>query len=282
MSPLRMTGRRWTILLLIAPWVALAEADDKIQVQPRIFSVYHSNFLQATDGAPKEKVWANVFEVRVIRKLDELREGLGAYGVVAQTSYNAFDASRSIGAGLRLHDRPHSVSLVMRGYFNRPAFFIRNELDTSNIFRLQGEYSYRFTPEIELKGLLDYYRQTYDMTKGLDNHTRFLGAAVRYRGFGYGFSPELGIRRGRQDTVADDNDYSQTELLVKVRSVASRTVYLSFRYRYRLRRYDTTLPGSRNFDRKDNRHAFRALATIRSGEHLLWEIYFARENADSL
>jgi hypothetical protein len=259
-----------------------AQETEKIEIQPRFSGLYHANFLQAKDGAPKTNVWANVVEVRFLRKLDEYRKGLQVYGLADQTTYSAFDASRLLGAGLELRDRPHSLRLYARRRFKRPAFFIGDELDTYGIFRVNGEYAHRLTREYELKGLFDYYRQSYDMTKGLNNKTLFWGGAVRYRGFGYRFSPELGFRRGRQDTADDHGDYSQKELLVTVRSVATPTIYLSVRYRYRSRNYDTTLPGSRNFERHDSRHAVRALATIRTGELLLWDVYFSRENADSL
>lgn len=283
MSQLRVADASLALFLTTLPFTAAGQENDKFEIQPRVSTMFHSNFLQAADGAPTENVWANRLEIRIIRKLDDVRDRLKAYGLAERTTYNnAFDASRSLRGGLQLNGQPHVFHFSARRQVNRPAFFIGNEVDTFNLFRLNGEYAYRLTDEFQLGGLFDYYQQTYGISKGLDGNTRFLGASVRYRGFGYSFSPELGIRKGRRNTVDDDNDYSQTEYLVKVRSVASPSVYLSFRYRYRVRDYDTALRRSRNFERRDNRHAFRALATIKWREHFLWDIYFARENADSL
>ncbi len=280
---------RWpavVLFLLITTGGEAAEEKEKIEIQPRFSTLYHANFLQATGGAPETNVWASAVEARIQRKLDKYRKGLLAYGLAEQTTYSALNASPSLGVGFELREKfrgtPHSLRLLARRRFNRPAFFIGDELDTSDIFRVNGEYARRQTPEYELKGLFDYYRQSYEMTKRTNNTTFFWGGAVRYRGFGYRFSPELGFRRGRQDTADDDGDYSQKELLVTVRSVVTPTIYLSVRYRYRTRNYDTNIPRSRNFDRRDNRHAWRALATIRTGELLVWDVYFSRENADSL
>lgn len=274
----------WALLFFGSSLSAHAQSapDKKLVIRPWVGSYYHSNYLQAPGGMPNQDVWANTFRLEVSGELDQVRLGLAGYGVFDFTKYTTFESSPTFGGGLRMKEGRHSAGVDVRASFNRPGFFIGDQLDTSNLFRIEGEYGYRMTSDYEIKGLLEYYRQAYELSEAVDNHTRFIGGAVRYRGFGSRFSPEVGLRRGGQDAVDDNNDYSQTELLVTVRSAVSPKVYLGVRYRYRHRSYETTIPRESNFGRNDDRHNFRALVTIHSREDLSWEIYFARETADSI
>ena len=100
------------------------------------------------------------------------------------------------------------------------------------------------------------------------------GAAVRYRGFGPYFSPEIGFVAGQRDVENDAEDHSQNDMYLRVRSAVTPTIYLSGRYRHRIREYDTIA-------REDTRDQWTLAGDWRFHRFLGANVYVAIENADS-
>jgi hypothetical protein len=108
-----------------------------------------------------------------------------------------------------------------------------------------------------------------------------LGTAVRYRGFGSAFSPEVGLHWSRRHVQDGAEDLAQRELFVRLRWVPARGAYLGLRYRRRHRDYAVDDPLARNFGRKDTRQQWALSADLRPGARRSWRLYYAREGSDS-
>lgn len=207
------------------------------------------------------------------------------YGEFGRTSGRSFwkesGDGDAFGGGLRSEIRRHSVDLFVGTEQSRPTLEVDDEFDVAEIARFNAGYGYRITDDWELKGLAEVQSQSFDRSQGKDNTTTGFGGGVRYRGAGHEFSPEIGFLSGRRAAQQEAANHSQTELYAKVRSVPALRWYLSFRYRFRLRDYDTGDPNDRNFGRVDDRHELTALAAYELLEHLALEVYYAFRDADS-
>lgn len=238
------------------------------------------NFFQAPDGAAATNIYAALtvghLGYRVSRDLP-----LVVFGEIGRTFYHDLQDSTLVRGGLEYDDDLHALNLAAGFDTDRPVLDVGDEFEPANVFSLNGEYGYQITPDWELKGLLELQDQSFEVSTDKDNRILGVGPAVRYRGFGYVFSPEVGALFGGRDAVADDEDHSQTDLYLKVRSVPASPVYLSFRYRHRTRDYDTEAPLSRNFQREDTRRQLTALAVVELLPQIDLNVYYAYQDAES-
>jgi len=254
---------------------------DRFELEARLFGASFDNFFQAPPGEPEDDVTSTRVEARLYGRL---REGgpWKLYGQAAFTSYEGdLDDATELGLGL-LHDgRPHRFDLFLQRQQDRPSFDVGDEFDRADVDRLALEYSYRLDSDWELTALGTFEDQTFELTRNRDNEFRVIGGAVRYRGWGYGFSPEVGIELGDRDAVDPNEDHDQTDLWLKLRSAPTRRLYLSLRYRVRTRDYDVGFPGASNFGREDDRQQWTLAANIQAVRHLSVDAYFAYEDAES-
>lgn len=254
---------------------------DRFELQMRLFGASFDNFFQAPPGEPEDDVTSTRVEVRLYGRL---REGgpWQLYGQAAFTSYEGdLDDATELGLGL-VHDRhPHRFELFLQRQQDRPSFDVGDEFDRVDVDRLVLEYSYRLDSDWELTALGTFEDQSFQFTRGKDNEFPTIGGAVRYRGWGYGFSPEVGIELGDRDAVDPNEDHDQTDVWLKLRSTPTPRLYLSLRYRVRTRDYDIGLPGASNFGREDDRQQWTLAANIKALRHLSVDVYYAYEDAES-
>lgn len=245
----------------------------------RLNSLWFDNFFQAPETAPQQNVDALAGELRLVAPLGETVEG---YSNLNYTRYeDPLEASQGVTAGLRSAGRTHGFDLFGEYLTNRPSGDVGELVEQADIRRVAGEYSYRVTRDWQLTALGDYQQQDFDITQGKDNTFLDFGGAVRYRGFGSAFSPEIGATFGERDADDPDEDHDQRDLFLKIRSAPADWAYLSLRYRHRTRDYSIAAPLATNFGREDTRKQWVATADLRTGDILTWNLYYSYEDAES-
>lgn len=258
---------------------ASAPSERRFRLDLRLNGLLFDNFFQAPDGAPQEDVEAYAAELRLAVPFSEAVE---SYANLQYTTYeDPLDPSQGAMVGLRSSGQPHGFDLFVEYVTDRPTADIGDLVEQADVGRVVGEYNFRPTPAWQLSALAEVQRQDFALRNGKDNTFAEAGPAVRYRGFGSAFSPEIGATFG--DREADDpaEDYRQQDLFLKIRSAPADWAYLTLRYRYRTRDYSTDDPLASNFEREDTRNQWVATADLRTGDVLTWNLYYSYEDADS-
>jgi hypothetical protein len=244
----------------------------------RLNSLFFQNFFQAPEGSPQQDVDAWAGELRLSGPLGPV-EG---YANLNYTTYDdPIDESQGVTAGLRSSGRTHGFDIFGEYLTNRPVGDVGDLVEQADIQRVGGEYSYRLTRDWQLSALGEYQQQDFDISQGKDNTFTDFGGAIRYRGFGSAFSPEIGATFGERDADDPNEDHDQRDLFLKIRSAPADWAYLSLRYRHRTRDYTIAHPLADNFDREDTRQQWTATADFRTGQYLTWNFYYSYEDAES-
>lgn len=264
-----------------APQKPAAKKTDRLEMHLRLGGLTFDNFFQAPEGSLEDDVLGAYVEARLafqVREGRPLRAYLGAEYIAYTDDFNP---SSGITLGLRSEDKPHSWDVSGQYLKGRPSREVRDEFDRADVLGLNGQYSYRITEDFEVIGLGEYRHETFELSADKANDLYSLGPAVRYRGFGWRFSPEIGLRFGGRNVVDDNEDFSQRELFVRLRYSPTSALYLTLRYRHRSRDYSIGDAGAGNFGREDTRKQWTVTADWKSGETLTWNLYYALENSDS-
>lgn len=240
---------------------------------------YLGNFFQATAGMPKENVLAGTGEVRLTLPLTGSNSQL--HGGVVGTLYSEFDPSLSFLAGARwgggIHLLEGNVSLRVRS----PRIEVGDTLGFADVFLAEAKYKIRPLRELQLGVLAGFDRQIYGRSEERDNHALRIGGSGRYYGLGYLLSPEIGVAVGNRDVELDEEDYDERTLWLTLRSVPVSAVYLSLRYRARLREYRGDDPASRNFKREDDRTDLTLTVDVSLNDRWSWTAYLSYQGARS-
>ena len=255
--------------------------EDRYRLEARLFGAFNDNFFQAPPGEPEDEVTFTRAEARLYGRLQE--DGAWElYGQAAFISYEGeLDDAKEVGLGLLHEDDRHRFDLFLQRQQDRPSFDVGDEFERVDVDRLVLEYAYRVDPDWEVTALGSFEDQSFRFTPNRDNEFPVVGGAVRYRGWGYELSPEVGIELGDRNAVDPNEDHDQTDLWLKLRSVPTRRLYLSLRYRMRTRDYDIDLPGASNFGREDDRQQWTLAANIEIVRRLSVDVYYAYEDAES-
>jgi cellulose synthase/poly-beta-1,6-N-acetylglucosamine synthase-like glycosyltransferase len=251
-----------------------------VDAQIRFNAAFNDNFFQAAQNAPTDDVWARAFEARVSKKDGRTGEPL-PFGRFEFVSYTDLDPATALYGGVR-GDDSRSAYLIEGGFqWNRPRFEVGDEFERADIVGIDGEYGARVTPAVELKALADLSHESYELRTSKNNNQYNLGGAMRYRGFGSDFSPEVGWLWGRRDADDLNEDYNQRQFYIQVRSAALPSTYLSVRFRRRLRDYSSDVPGLGNFDREDRRNQWTMYGDVTVTPHVIVNLSYWHERSDS-
>lgn len=285
-----MSRVAWGACALTVGWAAAAGAQPvpgpepspeahRVEARFRLNAAYFDNFFQAAEGLPEANVFAGGMEALFTARLHRDRP-LQAYAHGDYTRYRRFDPSTGVALGLRSDDRPASFELGVQYHNGRPSREVGDVIGRADDLGAAAELSYRVLGDLQLSALGAFRREWYDLAPQKRNDVFDVGAAARYRGWTE-FSPEVGFRWGRRDVVSDNEDLDQHEWFARVRWTPSPALYLSARYRRRLRDYTGDDPARSNFAREDRRQQWTAGAEVRIGRHWSWGAYYAREESDS-
>ncbi|KAB2957280.1 MAG: DUF560 domain-containing protein [Thermoanaerobaculia bacterium] len=269
-------------LLFLGPQ-ALAQtvpAESGLRAELRLNALFHDNLFQAPDSAPQEDVKGAQVEGRLEGPIG----AGGAWTGFARLSYTDYDSgldpSQTIVLGLRRGSRVHRLEVAAEYANDRPSVDL-DVVDQADVARLTGHYDLRPLDDWQFSLLGSLEQQRYARAAGRDNEFWSAAAALRYRGFGRGFSPEIGYGLGARDVDDPSQSYDQTEAWVRVISEPVEALYLALRYRLRQREYTVADALASNFGREDDRPQWSLTAAYRTGEHLLWNLYWAHESSDS-
>lgn len=222
-------------------------------------------------------------ETRLTWDLPDPGDRTRFYLDLQRTDYESFDPADQIQAGWELRRLPDTVEAYLRYGEGRPQFYSGDDLVTVREVRLFTRYGRRFhDDDWQVRVLAGWYEERFDAFAAKDNETWQTGASLRYRGWGYTFSPELGVLYREQDARSDNYDYDQRDLLLELRSAPTSSLYMTLRYRYRVRDYSAAARDDSNFERSDDRHQIRFQAFYDLSERWGLDLYAARENVDSL
>lgn len=271
------------LILGLTPSLGDAQApnEPRLEWEARALGFRYENFFQAPDGAPEEDVDATRVEGRLSYRL---RPGgaMALFGTAGFTAYGQdLEDSTSFGVGLESETRRREWILGLEHTRDQPVFDVGDEFDRADVLRLAGSYGYRITDAWEVTGLGEWRRQDFDITTGKDNDLYSVGGAIRYRGWGYTFSPEVGVETGRRDADDPNEDHDQQDVWLKVRSVPMPPLYLSLRYRHRIRDYTIDDPAASNFDRQDDRDDWTLSARYQLTDWAALDLYYNYLDADS-
>ena len=247
----------------------------------RLYGFQYDNFFQAPDGAPKEEVTLT----RVEGRFGARPSDASPYELYARGRFDSYsdglDEAWAVGAGLRFDRDPHEADLYLEHEQDRPVFDVGDEFDRANVLRLAGEYGYRVTEAWQVTGLAELRQEEFDQTTGKDNDFVSGGAALRYRGWGYDVSPELGVELGQRSADDPNEDHDQRDVWLKIRSIPFEDLYLSLRFRVRDREYTVGDPAASNFGREDDRWDATLAADYTLLDWLGINGYVAYEDAES-
>lgn len=254
---------------------------DRYELQARLFGAFYDNFFQAPPGEPEDDVTATRVEARLYGRLQE-GGAWKLFGQAAFTSYEGdLDDAKEVGLGLVHDGRPHRFEVLLQRQQDRPSFDVGDEFERVDVDRLALEYSYRVDSDWEVTALGSFEDQSFAFTPRRDNEFPVIGGAVRYRGWGYELSPEVGIELGDRNAVDPNEDHDQTDLWLKLRSAPTPRLYLSLRYRVRTRDYDIDALDASNFGREDDRQQWTLAANIKLVHRLSMDVYYSYEDAES-
>ena len=257
-----------------------AEDDSPLRTEIRLNGLFFDNLFQAPDGQPQEDVKGLQAEGRLEGSLGATAAWKG-YGRASYTDYDSgLDPSETLGLGIQGGSRVHRLDLYAEYANDRPSIDL-DVFDQADVGRLTATYDFRPVDDWQFSGLGTLEQQRYAHAAGRDNQFWSAGAAVRFRGFGPGFSPEAGWATGNRDVDTANESYDQDEWWVRVISEPADALYLALRYRVRQRDYTVGDPLASNFGRSDDRPQWSVTGAYRTGEHLSWNLYWARESSSS-
>lgn len=243
--------------------------------------LFFDNFFQLPDTEPQQDVEGLRAEGRLSWRPRE-QWPLEVYGVAGATAYSDdLEETLLAGGGLRWDGLVDLVELDLRYETDRPSFEVGDTFGTADLLQAGGLYSHRIADSWEISALADHQRLDYQADDGRDSLFRSAGGAVRYRGWGYDLSPEIGVEVGERDADDDNEDNDQTDLWLKLRSAPIPPLYLSLRFRHRVRDYSIGDPTASNFRREDDRNQIALAADWTTSDLLTWTLYYAWEDAES-
>lgn len=241
----------------------------------------YDNFFEVPSGVSQTDVQALNASLEA-RFHPESNRPIEFFGSVGDTSYtDNLGDSPAVGLGIRWNGRPARGEVSAEYEADRPTVDVGDTLGLADTTKLNGEYGYRFGDNWEVTGRARYQNQSFQRVQGRDNDFTSIGGALRYRGWGYDFSPEVGVDFGTRNATDPNEDLDQKDYWIQLRSIPTDGLYLSLRYRYRVRDYSIGDALASNFNRQDDRQQIALTVDYRLTEP--WSVggYYAYQNADS-
>ena len=248
--------------------------------EARLQAFVFDNFFQASESALEQDVSALGTELR--SAFQPAQVPFEMYGHVNYLHWDETDRKNSYGGRLGFaHDGEiHDFNVFVGGAFNRASVDIGDVVTTADVTTAAGEYSYRLGDwQLGAEGMVEDYR--FDDFAEQDGDYTSVGASVRYRGFGWKFSPRVGFTTTRLSMGESNESYKEPAWYAQLVFVPHPRVYASIRYRDRDRSYSTTDPGDSNFGRKDDRPEWSSYGSVRLTERFSGTWYYSSQDVTS-
>jgi hypothetical protein len=239
------------------------------------------NFFQVSDPAPTQDVSALGTELRAA-----FRPGpspLEVYAHANYLNYDETDRESTYGGriGLAMDTDVHDFNVFVDRAENRASFDIGDTVAVANVTTFGGEYSYTWNKTWQFGAEATKEKQRFNVTTNEENDYNALGASVRYRGFGYKFSPEVGFVNANRDSEDANERYDDDYWYVQLVSIPISSVYVSLEYRARERKYEIDDPTASNFRRVDDRPQWSFVGSYTFTRRVSGLLYYSRESVES-
>lgn len=256
------------------------DRPDRLETRVQVLGAVFDNFFQSSVDTAQRTIHAGTAEGRLSVRPDRAVP-LQLYVEGVYVRYEALGGSPEVGGGLRYTGRPHELRVRVGYQDDRPAFDLGEVVRTADISQALTTYSYRLGEDWETGAELQYARIQFDNVPANDTDLYSAGGSLRYRGWGYDLSPEVGVSVGRREAVDPDQEYGRHRLYARLVSVPVPGLYASVRYRYRSRGYTSSDPSHRNFDRSDEGSQWTVGAAYDLGERSSVNLYYNYQNIES-
>ena len=224
---------------------------ERMELRLHLERSTYDNFHRLPEDEVGEDTYASRASLRVLWSLFEERP-YQLFVEAQQTSYSDQPDAEEFAGGFRLDGERHFVELRGEVSRDRPSSDLEDDPDPADVQRFEGEYDVRVSRHWQISSAAHLEDRTHD-EPGRASQLLDAGTAVRWRGRGSLFSPEAGIAWGRKNADRVNEEYTQRDLVMRLRSRPADPLYLSLRYRYRERDYDAESSRASNFGREDTR-----------------------------
>jgi hypothetical protein len=252
--------------------------SPSVEMHMRLSGFYSDNFFQAPPGAAPAQLLATSADARVVLRIPEQRTNVQAR--IGRTLFDGFAPSTAVTGGFDANGKYHVVEAT-GGYQRRsPRLGVGDQPGFASSVYASGAFGMKLPLQMQVSALGHYY-DIYLHARATDSRFSGAGGALRYRGFGYRFSPEVGeVRSTWSSSIASEN-YRERAQWVSVRAVPVDPVWLHARYRRDNRHYTIPDESSSNFGRADAREVWTLATDVRLGGRLTWGMYYTLEDGTS-
>jgi len=272
---------RLTLLILLVANAAYAQPHGTSQPgesrsELKILGYHFDNFFQVTSPVPEENINAYAADYRFAYRPTASPTELFAH--VNFIDYHRSGLSNSYGArfGLNHQGKSDDFRIFVDRQQHRPSFEVGNagsSFGQANMTMFDAEYVHHFGVW-QVGGEGQRQQQRFPASSNRDNDYNELKGIVRYKGFGWKFTPEAGLYRGRRAVNDSNETYKETGYYAQVAYIPVPSAYFSLRLLSRRRDYE-------NVSRVENRPGLEAVIDIRSSPRLSWLLYYSRERVRS-
>lgn len=274
------------LLVLVSGLSALAgparaqEDPRRVELRFRSFGSVFENLFRVAPESRQQTILAATVDGRASLRPDRSRP-LQLYVEGSYIHYESLGGSPELAGGIRSMGRPHQVRVRISHQDDRPAFDLGEVVRRADITNLLASYGYRISDDWEAGVEGHFARVRFDSVPQNDSDLYSAEGRLRFRGFGYEFSPEVGASLGRRTAEDPRLESDRLRLYARIISIPVPPLWISARYRHRSREYTTTDPASGNFDRSDRGSQWTLSAAYDLSERLRLTLYGDHLDMDS-
>lgn len=271
-------GQQPPVSAAVAP-EALTPASYKNEV--RIQELTFGNFYQASIGQPTQSV--NAFGVGYRGTYRPRGMATDFYGDVSFLRFTSIDRPNPYGlrVGAKYEGPVQAYDVFVDRGGHRAAFDVGNRTAIATVTTINGEYTYKLTNNWQAGAELTRESQRFDVDSDEKNDFTRAGVSMRYRGFGYKFSPRVGYDFGRRDVVNRSESYDERYWFAGFSSSPTSRSYVSLTYRGRHRNYSPRYAVAGDFSARDERPEWSSFGLYRFSRRLSANYYYSHDTSRS-
>ena len=289
-------------MVLLAAFAGPLAAQERLpsilEMHVRVSGSYIDNFLQAPEHDASAELLASSAETRLILRMRKPRLNIHARAsrtvswLVMPASqclpdaastlcvFDGFEPDVGTAGGFDLSAGRFNME-GSAGYQRRsPRLFGGDEADFATIAQAEGSTGFLFPGNMRISAM-GHYHDVYQHTRKMESKYTGGGGSLRFRGFGYRFSPEIGGMISKWESPGVLDDYDEYTKWWSLRMIPVSLLYLHVRYRFGQRVYATDDSLASNFEREDERRHWTLSADLRLARRLTWGVYYTHESVES-